>query len=313
MKSDIFERKTIPFSIEKLALQVIRTFSVKAKEKNIELIYSKDTNLPEFILGDPERIKQILLNLMSNAVKFTNKGFVELYIESEEIDKNYFLLKFNIKDSGIGIEEEDLKNIFESFYQAENFNKFKIKGTGLGLAISKELANKMKGRILVKSKKNEGSTFTFQSKFQIIKNIKKDNKNNNHQIKDNENSYQKILICEDDPINLSILEHFLKKKNYTFVTAQNGIEAIKQFLNIKPSIIFMDIRMPIKDGIEATKEIREIEKENNLKKIPIIALTANATIYNKDEFSNIGFDDVLAKPITFKRFYSKLTTYLEAT
>ncbi len=311
MKSDIFELKTTPFSVEKLSLQVIRNFAMKAKEKKIELIFSKDTNLPNYILGDPERIKQILLNLMSNAIKFTENGSVELYIESEKVDFEHFILKFNIKDTGIGIEEEDLKNIFESFYQAENFNKFKIKGTGLGLAISKELAHKMKGRISVKSKKGAGSTFTFQAKFRVVDTLKKEKPNNNTFITDNENSTKKILICEDDPINLSILEHFLKKKNYQYITAKNGVEAIKQFKKEKPSIIFMDIRMPIKDGMEATKEIREFETNNNLEKIPIIALTANATIYNKDEFANIGFDDVLPKPLTFNRFYSKLTTYLE--
>lgn len=260
-----------------------------------------DKSIPETILGDEVKILQIISNVLNNAIKFTLKG--EILLEFKSNNKNELLII--VKDTGIGIPEGNLENIFEIFTQVDESNTRKFGGTGLGLAITKQLVEKMNGNIHVESELGKGSIFTITLPI---------NKNSNVElptleIKEENNNLSEvsILLAEDDLINQKVIGSLLENQGYKVDFAVNGEEVITKAQDKKYNIILMDISIPIIDGLEATKIIRE---ENLNKETPIIALTAHVYSSIKEVCLQNGMNDYIAKPVKAEDLYSKIKDYL---
>ena len=263
-------------------------FDATAKEKQINFKINIDS-LPHSINSDILRIKQIILNLLSNAMKFTlPHKTVEVTISYENE-----LLLFSVKDEGIGISNDKIKKIFDSFVQEDSSTTRKFGGTGLGLSISKELVTLLGGELKVTSEKGEGSQFYFTIPVKIgeeIIELKKEQKYRQF-------SQEKVLLVEDNHANQLFMKVILKKMNLQFDIANDGTEAVEKFKSNNYDIILMDENMPNMNGIEATKHILNYEKKKKLRHTPIVALTANAIKGEKERFLNAGMDCYLTKPV----------------
>lgn len=285
----------IEFNLTKLIKDVIYTNLHKANEKYIELHYEIDDEVPKMLAGDEHRLSQVLNNLVSNAVKFTNKGFVIIKVKKIGRTNNFFELEFSVEDVGIGISKEEMKFLFKSFSQVDGSITRKYGGTGLGLSISQKLINLMGGEIKVESEKGIGSKFYFSI---ILEEGYNDlNKPKTDVLKDNTLKNESILLVEDNAINKIVIKKMLREIGYSNVkAASNGIEALALFEKQKFDIILMDIQMPKLDGLETAKIIRRNEEKIGTH-IPIIATTAHALKGDREKFLAQGMDDYIAKPI----------------
>ncbi len=286
----------LPIKLEEEIDEVINLLKYKANEKGIELLTDYDKNIPQYIITDPVRVKQILTNIINNAIKFTEKGYVKVKVELFEQLTDKVVIKFKIIDTGIGIKKESIDIIFNEFSQAEDNTTRKYGGTGLGLSIAKRLSELLGGSIGIYSEVNKGSEFWFTITASIFKDIKNKIENTNT-ISDYKisNTY-KILIVEDDPINRELITSILEKTKQEYKIAVNGYEAVEIYKKEKFDVILMDIHMPIMDGYTATKEIRKYEKENNLPETKIIAVTANAMHGEREKCLSIGMNQYISKP-----------------
>ena len=278
-----------------------KLFQAKADEKNIQL-YVNYGKLPKSLNGDILRIKQIINNLISNAVKFTKEN-KNIYLD---IDYENGSLSVNVKDEGIGINKEYQSKIFDAFSQEDCSTTRKYGGTGLGLAISYNLVKAMKGELKLKSELGVGSEFYFSIPLEIGKEIEKTVLKNTKQILKG-----KILVVEDNIANQMFMKVILKKIGLTFDIASDGIEAIEIFKNNQYDAILMDENMPNMNGIEATKQILEYEKINSLKHTPIIALTANALKGDRERFLEAGMDEYMTKPLNKNKLVEILSTIIK--
>ena len=298
----------INFHLDETIRSLVDTFRLQSQEKGILLEYKMDSKIPGVFIGDPVRLNQILINLISNALKFTHQGSIKISISIDQIkDKDYYL-KFEIKDTGIGIPKSKLKTIFESFSQADASVTRKYGGTGLGLTIVRQLVQLQHGTIKVSSEENEGSTFTVVVPYRIgIKDLQvskgRSALNKTLQLKN-----ASILLVEDNDINRLYAGSILKMWGCPFDTAENGEVAIEKFKNSHFDLILMDIQMPVMDGFETTKVIRQWSNEKS--KIPIVALTANATQRDIDKCISLGMNDCLTKPFTQEDLLKVLDKYL---
>ncbi|MDD5400876.1 MAG: ATP-binding protein [Sulfurimonas sp.] len=293
------------FNLKKNVSNIIESVKFIVQEKNIRIHLKYGRNLKDYFYGDSLRISQILTNLLSNAVKFTpNNGDIYITIIKVDADK----LRFQIKDSGIGLSDEQQKKLFKSFSQADNSTTRKYGGTGLGLAICKELAELMGGKIWVKSKEGVGSRFIFELELQEIKPdfINTDEKKTKFDKKTL--NLNKILIVEDNLTNQLILLGLLEDHVKEIDVAKNGKEAVDMFERGKYELILMDLQMPVMDGYEATKIIRSIDKD-----IPIIALSANVMKDEIQKTKTAGMNEHLAKPIDVEKFFTTLSRYVKGT
>ncbi len=291
----------INFNIKELIDNISNIVNFRAKEKNINFSISCNNNVGIYLFGDPWRISQILMNLVNNAIKFTDIGFVKVSISSQND-----IFKFDIIDSGIGITEEQQKNLFQSFNQADASTTRKYGGTGLGLLISKQLVELMGGKIWVVSEEHKGTTFSFELKLEKSKQDIDDTFSPKYTIEEIKTlQISKILLVEDNIINQEIVIGLLEESQIKICTAINGLEAIELYHKNDYDLILMDLQMPIMDGFKATKIIREIDKN-----IPIIALTANAMKEGVLQTKEIGMDGHLNKPIIIDKFYAILMKYL---
>jgi PAS domain S-box-containing protein len=287
----------------KLTHQVIGLFKYQAEQKNIELILHLGEEVPQFILADSVRLKQILVNLLSNAVKFTNTGTITLDIDTMlNNNKNSSIIKFSVKDTGIGIKGSNNAKIFQSFVQEDNSTNRKFGGTGLGLAISNQLLALMNSKLNLISEYGKGSDFFFEIDFQMLelnKNLipRTDEVNSGEVIIALQiHGHKKVLIVEDNRINMLLAKTLVKRliSDCIIYEAKDGFEAIEQYKKEMPDIILMDIQMPNKNGYEATMEIRQLE---NASEIPIIAITAGIMADDKEKCLDAGLNDYLSKPI----------------
>ncbi len=292
----------INFDMSKIISNVINLMEFNATAKNLKLIVNYDKKLDKNFYGDSLRISQILINLLENAIKFTNTGEVSLKITQTE--KN--IVRFEVKDTGIGLSQNQIDNLFQSFSQADATTTRKYGGTGLGLFISKKLVNLMQGKIWVKSKVDIGTNFIFEIELpkSHIENIEQ----SNNEIKMKSLKDKTILVVEDNLINQEIILGILEDSGIIIDIANNGQEAIDIFKTNKNKyqLIIMDIQMPIMNGYEATKRIREIDKN-----IPIIALTANAMKEDAIKTLKAGMNEHLNKPIDVENLYKILLKYLQ--
>lgn len=293
--------ENIPFELKKNLKEVILMFSEKAAEKAIELKYTINEEINSNLLGDITRIKQILINLISNAIKFTQSGHVHLNTTFEKMGDKDVIVHFEVEDTGIGVKEENIDSLFNAFTQADSSITRKYGGTGLGLSISKQLANIMDGDITVTSTYGKGSTFKLSIKLSLTdkKPIKESEKIKALNLPD-----LKILIVEDNLVNIKVFTSILKKININYKVANNGEEAIEQVSKDKFDIIFMDMQMPIMDGVTATKKIRDLKHDT-----PIIALTANAFEEDKQKCFDAGMNDFLSKPVKISSIRNMILKY----
>jgi len=302
----ILERRK--FSTKKPFKEVSQLFYEKATENGIDLKIQFDSQLPRFFVGDIVRIKQVAANFLSNAIKFTNKGGEIIINTSFDIQTNQ--LTFSVKDSGVGIDEKNIKKIFESFTQEDSSTTRKFGGTGLGLSISKALIDSMDGEITVSSKLDEGSIFSF-----ILPILEAEKEEYNKEIPLgkidlNKKLVAKILLVEDNKTNQMLMNILLGDLGLDIDLAENGLEAVEKFKENKYDLILMDENMPKMSGIEATKIILDLEKQNNAVHTPIVALTANALATDRARFLSAGMDEFITKPIDNKNFIGILHSFL---
>lgn len=298
------------FYLEKVIDDVVSLFKFSSMEKGLMLKASIGSDVPINLIGDSFRLRQIISNLIGNAVKFTDKGTIEIYVKKvKSIDNRKVMLEFVVKDTGIGIPSNRADALFNSFTQIDNSNTRKYGGTGLGLAISKSLVELMDGRIWVKSKEGEGSAFYFT----CILEINSSENNDLNVVVENDKECHientlNILLAEDDSINRMIIETLVKRKGWNIISTKNGEEAVAAFKQIPFDIIIMDVQMPDMDGYKATAVIRQIEEPRHT---PIIAMTAYALQGDRERCLEAGMDDYLTKPINAGAFYATVEQQLK--
>ncbi len=310
IESGKFELHQEPFEIKALLNEINYLYEHTANEKNLNFSVFCDPNISNYHIGDASRIKQILMNLIVNSIKFTEVGSVELNISLiNNHDKTDEIL-FAIKDTGIGIDTKKIDKLFGAFEQGDSSTTKKYGGTGLGLTISKNLVNMMGGVICIESNLNKGSEFSFKllleqsdiSQYKL-KHIKR-NKESFKMVRN-----KKILLVEDQEINMTIIEENLKHFGFkNLIKAFNGRMALDKLEENKDiKLIFMDCQMPIMDGFQATCEIR---KNSNSKEVIIVAMTANAMLDDRQNCTNAGMNDYLSKPYKLEDLEEKLAKYL---
>jgi PAS domain S-box-containing protein len=290
----------VPFKMALSISAMLHMFETKIQEKNLELTIEYDNKIPEVLVGDPVRLHQIILNLVSNAVKFTSKGKITVNVSLLNEDEEKVTIEFTITDTGIGISEEKIEKIFENFQQASSGTSRLYGGTGLGLAIVKHLVEAQNGTISVISKIDEGSAFKFILNFNKT-NAEAESTAEAVQL-DTEIRNIKVLVVEDIPLNQLLMKTLLDDFGFERDIAANGKIAIEKLQSKSFDIILMDLQMPEMNGFEATEYIRN--KLNS--KIPIIALTADVTTVDLAKCKAVGMNDYIAKPVDERLLYSKI-------
>lgn len=302
IESGKFELDKFNFDFHQKIQTISTIFKINTTQKKLNYIVDIDPSIPTYMYGSPNRIIQVLMNLLSNAVKFTHQGFVKLIIKKVAHKEE---LLFEIIDSGIGISSEKLDYIFENFTQAEDYTTRVYGGTGLGLSISQKLVNLMGGQLDVRSELGKGSTFFFTIPFKAGR-APLFQKTAIAATKTSPQKKQlKILAVDDNILNRKLIAAHLKLFNYTFDLATNGQEALDLAKANSYDLILMDIQMPIMDGLQATAQIRAINKT-----IPIIAITAHALKREKQKCIEIGMNDYLAKPFRKEELHELLIKYV---
>jgi signal transduction histidine kinase/ActR/RegA family two-component response regulator len=300
-----------PFHTARVIDTVRDIIKPKADEKDLDLVISVGESVPDAMKGDGMRLSQILLNLLGNAIKFTQEGSVTLSMWAEPDDGDRLRLHCSVRDTGIGMNEEQLSNILKPFAQADSSTARKFGGTGLGLSISKALTELMGGSLSIKSESGKGSEFSF---FIVVERY--DDDDEQEQVADSDAESQRydgydLLIVEDNEINRIIADTVFSELGFSVDLAEDGQQGVEAFTGKRYDLILMDIRMPVMDGFEATKEIRRMEKEREASgegaaPVPIIAMTANAMQEDRELSLSSGMDAHIAKPINIGEVKSVL-------
>jgi len=296
----------IPFNLHDLLPSLVGMFTYQAKEKNIELGYRIQPSLNRTLLGDPVRLNQILINLISNAVKFTHSGKIQVQCTATEKEKAGCVVKIEVTDTGVGVPSDKLDTIFESFSQADASVTRKYGGSGLGLTIVKQLVELQQGTIEVQSKEHKGSNFIVKIPYSFAgANRVKETARPAAPLPAHKNlSGMKVLLVEDNDINRLYAKSILHQWNCFIDIAENGLVAIEKIKNHYYDVVLMDVQMPVMDGYEATRAIRAMDSQ--MRDAPIVALTANATKTDIDKCLSSGMNDYLPKPFTPDDLYQKI-------
>jgi signal transduction histidine kinase/DNA-binding response OmpR family regulator len=299
-------------SLTTLLQEMSQTFAPGLQSKGLSYHIEIDPDLPESLILDEVRIRQILFNLIGNAIKFTEQGEVSVFVKTKFTVENVskLCLVIGVKDTGIGIPENQLEVIFESFRQKDRQQHSKYGGTGLGLAITKRLIEMMNGVIHVKSEQNKGSVFQFELPDVNVACLTQKDDLDAAAEEINENikfDHAKVLIVDDVMNNIILMENFLADYNFTLMTAANGLEAIKKAKETQPDVIFMDIKMPVMDGFEATSRLKN---DASTDQIPIIILSASAMKGVSNQLNTIKFEDYLLKPVTQSAVIASLKKFI---
>lgn len=305
IEAGYLELESVPFDLKELLDAACDIMSVRTSEKGIDISCMIMPDVPVRLKGDPGRLRQVLLNLIGNAVKFTEEGGIRIEAALAGKDLSAATIQFSISDTGIGIPEEKIDGIFEKFTQADPSTTRKYGGTGLGLTISQHLVELMGGKIWVSSTPGVGSTFYFT----VLLGIEDERTAGVSTVTEaastalaassaaNELKPLRILLVDDSGDNRLLVQSFLKKTPFTIDTAENGNIAVEKFKDSAYDIILMDIQMPVMDGYEATRQIRRWERSRGLKKTPVLALTAYALLEEVRKCQEAGCSGHLAKPI----------------
>ncbi|CCO24115.1 hybrid sensor histidine kinase/response regulator [Maridesulfovibrio hydrothermalis] len=300
IEAGLLDLESVSFNPCMVLKQTFKVFAIAADKKGIQFEMQVADNFPARVTGDPVRLKQVLINLLDNAVKFTSNGGVYVHARSIVSGRNNMItLEFSVRDTGIGVPEEQHKSIFESFTQAGKPapRKNQGKGTGLGLAISKSLSIMMGGDITIKSSPDNGSTFIFTAAFPSDMSTPVSGKRGGCDASETITP-KKILLVEDNKSNMLLFAYFLEGSMHSMENASNGKEGVKAFIEMKPDIVFMDIEMPVMNGYEATRKIREWEAKNSTSQVPIIALSANTMKGTEAAVYEAGCTGYMTKPVT---------------
>ncbi len=307
--------ENIEFHLPNVVRSVVKGLSVIAHKKSLNLVANIHPKVPELVLGDPVRLRQILVNLINNAIKFTHKGdiIVEVQEAQPKDSEGKVSLLFSVSDQGIGIPKDKHETIFEIFTQADSSTSRRFGGTGLGLAICKRLVEMMDGRIWVESVEGKGSTFNFLIKSQAVISQKPSGvflgqeagPVSEERLKEQLKNL-KILLADDNLVNQKITSRMLEKEGCMVEAVVNGKEVVEKLHNKDFDVVLMDAQMPVLDGFEATKIIRDNERSTG-KHIPIIALTARAMHDDRQKCIDAGMDGYVAKPIDRKKLFEEIT------
>jgi len=317
IESGMMEIVPYEYSLSEAISTVYIMLKQKAADKGLELKLTVDSTLPKKLYGDEKRISQIIINLVNNAIKYTEKGRVELVISRKLLSENDKIqLCIDVKDTGIGIKEKDMAKLFEEFERLDLERNRNVEGTGLGLAICSRLTHAMDGKITVESCYEKGSTFSVELPQKIvdsepighfeIQNRSEESENKPKGIKAPE---ARVLAVDDNALNLMVLKGLLKQTDIQVYEAMSGKTALEMIKNEKYNIVFLDHMMPEMDGIETLQRAKEINKEAGYYPVYVV-LTANAIRGAEDEYRAAGFDDYLSKPIDPKALNAMLIKYL---
>ncbi len=310
IEDNMMELESLPFSVGSLMDRVISMMSVRANEKGLDLTLDYAGQAPEWYIGDPTKLQQIVLNLVGNAIKFTQKGGISITVSSHAHERTGFKnVSIAVSDTGIGIAEDKIAHVFEKFTQGDSTITRKYGGSGLGLSIVRALVDRMGGHIDVKSVVGKGSTFTVTLPLPVAEaeaeEIRKD-----QGILGNPASKGMILLVDDYSPNVMIVSTLLSDYGYDHDVAVNGIEAVEKFAQGKYDAVIMDVQMQGMDGYEATRRIRTMEKERGKAHLPIIAMTAHALPGDREKCLNAGMDDYISKPFRAEDLKSRLEAFL---
>lgn len=306
------------YELSDVIVDVINMVQLKAAEKGLTLRMNVDKTTPEKLYGDEMRLRQIMLNILNNAIKYTEKGSVTLQVSYERTELKRINLIISVRDTGIGIKEEDIGKLYKKFQRLDQNRNNTIEGSGLGLAIVNRLLELMNGKIDVESEYEKGSKFTITIPQVVV--AKSNIGDINRKFNKKDEKYEKytesfqapeaeVLVVDDTKLNLVVFRELLKKTLVNIDEASSGMECIELIQKKKYDVVFLDYRMPIMDGIETLKKIKALE-ENPNKDTPIIALTANAISGARERFLKEGFDNYITKPVVGERLEEILLLYL---
>ena len=311
--------KKQPISVRELASQIETLFAPQAKCKNLDFIIEIDNNTPATVIGDENKIRQILINLVGNALKFTDKGRVRICVSSAKGAKDT-LLSFSVEDTGVGVPADKIDSIFNKFAQAETAANRRFSGSGLGLCISQHLAEAMGGEIKVRSIPGEGSSFTFEIRLPIARadgiekasapKAEREKASLADKAAGRERRLQ-VLVAEDNEVNRLVLKSMVDAQKYDLLFAKDGHEAVDLFKARSFDAVLMDVSMPTMDGYEATRLIRAYEKKRSLNLTPIICLSAHALEGQREQCLQKDMDDYISKPIRKDLIEAALRKWIE--
>ena len=308
IETDLMELEEQPFNLHTCTDEAISLISQEACRKNIKVTSSFSDNIPVSFTGDITRIRQVIVNILSNAVKFTNAGYITLFVTGKKSDEDTYEIEFSVRDTGIGIKEEKRDLLFKPFSQVDSFTTRKYGGTGLGLSISKHICEMMGGTIWFESEAGKGSIFYFTVKLKSSCYVNLSEKKSTKDISEQDMAIShplRILLAEDIVVNQKVIRNMLKHMGYLADIASNGIEVIDAFKRQPYDMILMDVHMPDMDGLEATKYIRANWPEN--RQPVIIAMTAGAFKEDKDLCS--GMNDYISKPLDMENLREIISKY----
>ena len=299
-----------PFNLNEVCNSIKMMFEHKIEDKKLLLKFEYDNNIPEIIIGDDERLKQVLINLLNNAIKFTQHGSITLQVKLLKTDNDNIKVQFAVSDTGIGIAADKIATIFERFEQAENNTARQFGGTGLGLSIVEKIVRLQNGEVSIKSELNVGTTFIVELDYNVATaaDFEKQANINFMELDNSKVNFEnfQILVAEDNKINQTLIKYILKQWKVNFDIAENGNEALSKMKEKVYDLILMDIQMPHMDGYQTSTIIRNELKLN----IPIIAMTAHVMPTEKQKCINVGMNDYLSKPIDEKFLLEMLQKYL---
>ncbi len=301
IEAGMFSIEKTPFSVQQALHSVNTMFFDRAQSKGLKLFKSVDPKMPTLVNGDPTRFTQIMINLIGNAIKFTNKGSVSVECQVEKLTATEVTVKISVADTGIGIASNKLDSIFNRFTQAEDNTTRNFGGTGLGLSIAKKLVELQGGELWVKSKPDEGSEFGFHLTYEISESKEYTHKEASPPDTSRSEKFKgkRVLIVEDNLLNLKLASTLLSAEGFEVDSAANGQLAIDKLKELAFDIVLMDIQMPVMDGYEATQELR---KSLNLQ-VPVIAMTANALAGERERCINSGMNEYITKPFKTQELF----------
>ncbi len=311
---DFSKIEAVPFNLHQTIDEIIQSLSLRAREKGLRLAGEIDPTAPLNVVGDPLRLRQILLNLIGNALKFTETGEVVVHCKVAPDSAGEKLL-FTVSDTGIGIEPKNVEHIFDAFTQEDGSISRRFGGTGLGLSITRRLVELMEGSMWVESEPRRGSRFHFTiavARAEQSAGAEKAGAAAQSDViqRQDTNEGASVLVAEDNPVNQKLVMALLTRRGYRVTLAANGNEALTCFAEERFAVILMDMQMPQMDGLGATKAIRQLELDQHLPRTPIIAMTANAIPGDREQCLAAGMDDYLSKPIRADELFNLLEQIL---
>ncbi|SMP72732.1 PAS domain S-box-containing protein [Desulfonatronum zhilinae] len=318
IEADRLELEKTPFSLDDVLENLATIISGAIQDKDLDLHFKLEPDIPRTLLGDPLRLNQVLINLTSNAVKFTEKGSITIHVGADGQIEGSRELRFRIEDTGIGMTQEQISRLFQPFSQADTSTTRRFGGTGLGLSICKRLVEMMGGEIAVVSEVGRGSTFSFtvlmeQADAEQVAGLALRRQRaylTEHALSDSALHGRKVLLTEDNKLNQEVALGMLRGFGIQAKVAENGEQALELYAQERFDAVLMDIQMPVMDGLEAARRIRAWEAEQGQPRVPIIAMTAHALSQDREASLNAGMDDHLAKPVNPQGLYQILNTWL---